>query len=143
MNNQRYTTSSATTNNNLQTSRQQQASVNQNYLSNDPSVVAVLTGNDILRRTNERLARTEVVCQESEAIATDTLDELANQRESLTRTRGGLQGANEQLSQTHSNLKSIYINLSTNKLLLMAIILAELVIIGCQVYIKFFKNRKS
>lgn len=97
-------------------------------------------GNDILRGMNERVNRAEGICRESEIIATDTLGELANQRETLARTRDHLNDANRELGQTNSSLKSIHRRLLANKLLLIVIILMELVIIGCQVYLKFFKH---
>lgn len=107
---------------------------------NDTNIITIATGNEILRRANEHIISSEIVCQESETIATDTLEELANQRESLTRTRGHLQNMNDNLSGTHTNLKSIHRKLATNKLLLMAIILFEIIIIACQLYLKFFKK---
>lgn len=97
-------------------------------------------GNDILRGMNERVNRAEVICRESEVIATDTLGELANQRETLTRTRDQLNDANRDLGNTNSTLKTIHRRLIANKLVLIVIILMELVIIGCQVYLKFLKH---
>lgn len=94
---------------------------------------------DILFGVNERINRAEVIARESEVIATDTLDELANQRETLTRTRNRLTDANTELNTTNSALKSIHRRLASNKILLAAIILMELIIIGCQLYLKFFK----
>lgn len=94
---------------------------------------------DILVGVNERLNRAEVIARESEVIATDTLDELAHQRETLTRTRDRLTDANVELNTTNSALKSIHRRLASNKILLAAIILMELIIIGCQLYLKFFK----
>lgn len=97
------------------------------------------TSNDILRGVNERLSRAEVICRESEVIATDTLDELAHQRETITNTRERLSGANQDLTSTNNALRSIHRRLATNRLLLGIIILMELVIIGCQLYLKFVK----
>lgn len=98
------------------------------------------TGDDILRGMNVRVNRVEVVCRESEVIATDTLGELATQRESLTRTRGRLTDANRELNDTNKSLKSIHRRLASNKLILSIIILMELIIIGCQVYLKFIRK---
>lgn len=107
---------------------------------NDRRYGSVPASNDILRGMNERINRSEGICRESEVIATDTLGELANQRETLTRTRDQLIDANRDLSNTNSTLKSIHRRLASNKLLLIVIILMELVIIGCQVYLKFIKK---
>lgn len=94
---------------------------------------------DLLLGVNERVSRAEAIARESEVIATDTLDELANQRETLTRTRDRLTDANLELNTTNSALKSIHRRLASNKFLLATIILMELIIIGCQLYLKFFK----
>lgn len=107
--------------------------------SSDTQTAAGPSGRDIIRGMNERVDRVHVICKESEAIATDTLDELAVQREALTRTRNRLTDANRELDTTNRNLKSIHRRLASNKLLLGAIILMELIIIGCQLYLKFFK----
>jgi len=83
--------------------------------------------------------RAEIICRESETIAQDTLGELANQRDALTRTRDRVTGANEELDVTNKNLKYIYMRTVTNKVLLCSIILMELIIIGLQLYLKFKK----
>lgn len=100
---------------------------------------AIRTSQDVYQGINDRVNRAEGICRESEVIATDTLDELAHQRETLTRTRGRITDANVELNSTNKALKSIHRRLASNKLLLCAIILMELVIIGCQLYLKFVK----
>lgn len=87
-----------------------------------------------------RYHRIEEVCRESEAIATETLDELAHQRETLTNTRERLSGTNTDLNSTNNALKSIHRRLATNKFLLAAIILMEIIVIGCQIYLKFHNS---
>lgn len=94
---------------------------------------------NVLRGINDRISRSEVICRESETIATETLDELAHQRETLSRTRERLATTNVELSDTNKVLKSIHFRLAANKFLLGFIILLELLIIGCQLYLKFFK----
>ena len=108
-------------------------------LISDRHISAASTSHSIYRGINERVDRAEGICRESEAIATNTLDELANQRESLTRTRDRLTDTNVELNTTNKALKSIHRRLATNKLLLGVIIFMELVIIGCQLYLKFIK----
>lgn len=107
--------------------------------TSDRYTINVPSGTDIIRGMNERLGRAEMISKESEDIATGTLDELANQRETLTRTRDRVTDTNRDLESTNKALKSIYRRVATNKLLLGVIILMELVIIGCQLYIKFRK----
>jgi len=97
------------------------------------------SGVDILKQINARVGRSEAVCRESEIIATEALDELAAQRDPLTRVRDRLAEANEELSSTNKILKYFHRRFPTDKLLLSAIILMEMIIIGCQLYIKFFK----
>lgn len=94
---------------------------------------------DLLRNINQRVDRTEVICRESEVIGTETLGELANQRESLRRTNERITEANRDLDSTNKNLRYIYLKIATNKILLCLIILMELVIIAAQLYLKFFK----
>lgn len=94
---------------------------------------------DILRNINQRVDRTEVICRESEVIGTETLGELANQRESLRRTNERITEANRDLDSTNKNLRYIYLKIATNKILLCLIIVMELVIIALQLYLKFFK----
>lgn len=94
---------------------------------------------DVLRGVNERVNRAEVICRESEAIATETVGELATQRESLGRTRERVLEANAGLETTNKNLKYIHFKIVTNKILLCSIILMELIIIGLQLYLKFSK----
>lgn len=101
--------------------------------------LVIPTSNDILRGMNERVNRAEVICRESEVIGTDTLGELATQRETLARTREQLIDTNRELTTTNKTLKSIHRRLASNKLLLAVIIFMELIIIGCQLYLKFIK----
>lgn len=103
--------------------------------SHDP-LIPNTSGNGILRGINDRVVRVEVICQESEAIATDTLDELAHQRETLNRARDRIAGTNNELNNTNRVLKSIHRRIASNKLLLGFIILLELAIIGSQLYLK-------
>lgn len=97
------------------------------------------TSSNVLRTVNDRIERAEVIGKESITIATEALGELAQQRETLIRTRDGVNAANRELDSTNSNLKSMHRRIATNKFLLGAIIFMELVIIGCQLYIKFLK----
>ena len=72
-------------------------------------------------------------------IATETLGELAQQREALGRTRDRVAEANRELGETNKHLKHIHWRIASNKILLCSIILMELVIIGLQLYLKFIK----
>lgn len=94
---------------------------------------------DVLRNVNERVKRAEATGRESVIIATETLGELAQQRETLLRARDNVIDANQDLDSANSKLKSMHRRIASNKFLLSAIILMELVIIGCQLYIKFLK----
>lgn len=94
---------------------------------------------NLLNGINERVNRAEVICRESESIGASTLDELAQQRDTLDRTRGRLADTNVELTDTNRTLKSIHRRIATNKLLLGVIILLELMIIGCQLYLKLVK----
>lgn len=93
----------------------------------------------LLNSINQRVDRVEVICKESEVIGTETLGELATQRESLRRTNERITGANRELDATNKNLRYMYLKIATNKFLLCFIILMELIIIAVQLYLKFFK----
>lgn len=93
----------------------------------------------LIRGINERVDRAEVICKESQSIGASTLDELANQRETLSRTRERLAETNIELNDTNRVLKTIHRRIASNKFLLGFIILLELIIIGCQLYLKFTK----
>lgn len=107
---------------------------------NDNSQPTTSSRTTTLRTINDRVNRVHVICQESEAIAADSLEELANQKETLNRAKNRLNETNVELGETNRQLKSIYRRVASNKFLLSFIILLELMIIGAQIYTKVKKQ---
>ncbi|KAF7495411.1 Vesicle transport through interaction with t-SNAREs -like protein 1B [Sarcoptes scabiei] len=95
------------------------------------------SGIETLERSSNSLRRAEVVARESEEIGTDIMDELANQRESLIRSREMLGNHQSSLRQSHRLIRSINIQLITNKCLLILIILLELLILVIIIVFRF------
>jgi len=92
-----------------------------------------------LQRTDASLARSTALALESERLGHETLDDLAIQRERLSGARDRLEEANREISSTRKLVRGIWVNLTTNKLLLCGIIVGEILIIIMIVYLKWFK----
>jgi len=92
-----------------------------------------------LHRTDASLARSTALALESERLGHETLDDLAIQRERLSGARDRLEEANREISSTRKLVRGIWVNLTTNKLLLCGIIVGEILIIIMIVYLKWFK----
>uniref|UniRef100_A0A6G1S4J5 Vesicle transport through interaction with t-SNAREs 1B n=1 Tax=Aceria tosichella TaxID=561515 RepID=A0A6G1S4J5_9ACAR len=97
----------------------------------------------VFRSVNKRVNRAEVICRETQEIAEETLDELAQQRESLGRIRDGVVNSNRELEEANKNLRRMYVRVFTSKLLLSLIIVFEIIIIVAQIYLKFIKSHKN
>lgn len=67
------------------------------------------------------------------------LNELSEQRESLLRSQRGLENTDENLSKSRVLLRSMQKNVLKNKVVLYLIILMEIIILGCAIYLKFIK----
>ncbi|CAH0551713.1 unnamed protein product [Brassicogethes aeneus] len=100
----------------------------------------VVEGRNVLERTGESLARSNVIAIETENIGNEVITELGEQREALLRTRGRLENANEQLDSAKSVLKRMGRNVVYNKLILIFIIITEILILISVTYLKFFKK---
>ena len=109
----------------------------------DPYHGKLLQGRKILEDTNQSVFRATQVAQENEAIGVEVMSELGVQRDALVRTRDRLQDANQDLTKTHTVLRSMNRRVLTNKCLLIVIILMELGILLALCYIKFIKNGKK
>jgi len=95
--------------------------------------------NSILERTSGSIARSQQVAVETEQIGNEIITEMGDQRDSLLRTREHLSGTDANLMQSRKILKTMYIRVMTNKMILVFIILLELGILAGVVYWKFFK----
>ncbi|KAM8921199.1 vesicle transport through interaction with t-SNAREs homolog 1B [Pelodytes ibericus] len=100
----------------------------------------LIQGTQSLNRTTDSIVRTHRIAAETDAIGTDIIEELGEQREQLERTKGRLVNTSENLSRSRKILRSMSRKIVTNKLLLSIIILLELAILGALVYYKFFRK---
>ncbi|PVD26316.1 hypothetical protein C0Q70_13987 [Pomacea canaliculata] len=98
----------------------------------------LLQGHQSLQRTSESIARSHQIAAETDEIATEIIDELGQQRETLLRTKDKLVETDSNLSRSRVILKTMARRVMTNKLILAVIILVELAILGGLVYWKFF-----
>ncbi|XP_060523000.1 vesicle transport through interaction with t-SNAREs homolog 1B [Cylas formicarius] len=94
----------------------------------------------ILERTGESIARSNQIAIETEEIGNEMISELGEQRESLLRTRGRLEDANQQLDNAKYLLSKMGRNVIYNKLILILIIILETLILIAVIYLRFFKN---
>jgi len=100
----------------------------------------VMAGREVLERTGASIARSHMVAVETEEIGGAIVDDLGVQRETLERSRARLQDTNAELSRGRRVLTRLKIATVYNKIILIAIIIIEILIIGALVYIKFIKR---
>ncbi|PSN55472.1 hypothetical protein C0J52_02595 [Blattella germanica] len=103
----------------------------------------VLDGRAALERTAESLARSHRTAVETEQLGEEVVSELSAQRETLLRSKQRLADTDHELSQTHALLRKMTINVLTNKIILIVIILLEVAILIAVCYIRFFNSRGS
>jgi len=97
----------------------------------------VLTGSRALERTGESLMRAQQVAVETDAIGDEIIGDLGTQRETLERTRNRLIETDVELGRSRKILKKMYINVFSNKIVLIFIIIIELCILAGLLYWKF------
>ncbi|GAB6020518.1 Vesicle transport through interaction with t-SNAREs 1B [Chamberlinius hualienensis] len=98
----------------------------------------IMQTGDILDRTSQSIARSTQVAVETEQIGHEIISEMGEQRETLLRARDHLEGTDANITQSRKILKSMYLKVMTNKLILAVIIIMELAILVGVVYWKFF-----
>jgi len=99
----------------------------------------VLEGQRVLERTADSISRSTAVAIETEQIGSEVIGELGTQRETLQRTKGRLVDTDVEISRSRKILRSMYMNVIYNKLILIGIIITEVLILGIVIYWKFFK----
>jgi len=100
----------------------------------------VMMGRQALDRTGQSIARSQQVAIETEEIGGAIVDDLGNQRETLERTRGRLQDTNAELSRGRRILTRLKVATVYNKIIMIAIIVIELLIIMCIIYFKYIRK---
>jgi vesicle transport through interaction with t-SNAREs protein 1 len=98
----------------------------------------VLAGSRVLERTGESLHRATQVAVETEVVGGAIIEDLGSQREALERTRNRLIETDLELSKSRRILQRMYLNVISNKIILLCIILSECGILGGLIYWKWF-----
>ncbi|XP_011504153.1 PREDICTED: vesicle transport through interaction with t-SNAREs homolog 1B [Ceratosolen solmsi marchali] len=96
-----------------------------------------------IERSNQSVAKSQAISIQTEQIGTEVISELGEQRESLLRTKSRIIETDQELNKSNKILITMKKRILTNKLVLILIILLEIAILGCTVYIKFFKKAKK
>lgn len=97
----------------------------------------MLEGRKILERTSDSINRSHAVAIETEEIGNEVVGELGTQRESLLRAKSRLVDTDVEISRSRKILRSMYMNMIYNKVILIGIIILEVGILGVVAYIKF------
>ena len=93
-----------------------------------------------MERTGDSLLRTQQIAVETEAVGGEIISDLGTQREALERTRTRLIDTDAELGRSRKIIRKMYLNVFTNKIVLVCIIFLELGILGGVVYWRFFKK---
>jgi len=101
----------------------------------------VLAGSRVLERTGDSLIRTQQIAVETEAVGGEIIGDLGTQREALERARTRLIDTDEELGRSRKIIRKMYLNVFSNKILLVCIILVEAGILAAIVYWKYFKKK--
>lgn len=99
----------------------------------------VLEGQRALERTSDSIARSTAVAIETEQIGNEVIGELGTQRETLVRTKTRLVDTDVEISRSRKILRSMYINMIYNKIILLGIIVIEVLILAIIIYWKWFR----
>jgi len=97
----------------------------------------VLAGTQILDRTGESLFRAQQVALETDAVGGEIINDLGTQREALERTRTRLIESDLELGRARRVVKKMYLNVFSNKIILIVIILIEICILCGVIYWKY------
>uniref|UniRef100_H2YLK9 t-SNARE coiled-coil homology domain-containing protein n=1 Tax=Ciona savignyi TaxID=51511 RepID=H2YLK9_CIOSA len=99
----------------------------------------MLFGQQSMQRASESITRSKIIAAESEDIGNEVLNNLGQQREQLHNTRDRLEHTDTELSRTARLLRSINVNILSNKIFLICLIFLELGVIGYLIYRDFIQ----
>jgi len=102
----------------------------------------VLAGTEILARTGDSLSRAQQVAIETDEVGNEIITDLGSQRESLERTRARLAESDVELGRSRKILRKMYVNVFSNKIILIVIIVIEILILCGVVYWKYLRKKK-
>ncbi|XP_037070740.1 vesicle transport through interaction with t-SNAREs homolog 1B-like [Pollicipes pollicipes] len=101
----------------------------------------VQSGLQALQRTSDSIARSQQLSAETDQVGAEVISDLGVQRDSLQRTRDRLADTDAELGRSQRLLRTMYVRVISNKVLLVAIILLELAVLGAAIYLKFLKKK--
>ncbi|KAF6200123.1 hypothetical protein GE061_006424 [Apolygus lucorum] len=100
----------------------------------------LLEGHSALERTSRSLQNSERVAIQTEEISTGIMRELGVQGETLRGAQSRLTEIDSSLSKSRQVLSYMHRNVFMNKMLLIFVIICEIGIIACIVYLKYLKK---
>ncbi|BES99261.1 Snare region anchored in the vesicle membrane C-terminus [Nesidiocoris tenuis] len=100
---------------------------------------SLLEGRAALERTSESLRNSELIAVQTETIGTNVLGELNVQRETLVRAQNRLADIDTNLSKSRQLLNFMKRSVFMNKILLIFVIVCEIGILACLVYLKYLR----
>jgi len=99
----------------------------------------LLAGNEKLNKTSDRVNNAHRIAIETEAIGTNVLGDLNQQRGQIIRATEKLDDVNDNMKQSKTILSGMARRVATNKVILAIIILLLMGIIGMIVYLKWLR----
>lgn len=96
----------------------------------------ILDTTDRLHQTSDRLANTQRIAAESEAIGHNIMSDLGQQRETIERTRYKVHDVDQNLGRSRKLLNSMSRRIMTNKMIMISIVFILLGILGLTIYLK-------
>ena len=77
---------------------------------------------------------------ETEHVGEEIISDLSTQRETLERSRGRLQDANEEISQSRRVVRRLYFGVVQNKVILGLVIVIEIIVLIFLIYWKVLRK---
>jgi vesicle transport through interaction with t-SNAREs protein 1 len=96
-----------------------------------------------LQRASDSVYRAQQVSADTDVIASNIMEELGEQRQTLVRTRNRVQGFDAQMNQTRSLMRKIACHSIQNRFILIGVILVELIILGFVVWFRFLRGSNN
>ncbi|XP_014210282.1 vesicle transport through interaction with t-SNAREs homolog 1B [Copidosoma floridanum] len=90
-----------------------------------------------IQRSNQSVIKSHAVAIETEQIGTEVISELGSQRETLLQAKSRLTDTDQELDRSRKIMNAMRKRILTNKFILILIIICEVSILGCLIYIKF------
>jgi len=100
----------------------------------------LLVARDIQQDTTQSLTNTENTLQQTILVGRDTNQKLDQQTEQLGRMNNSVEATNDALDNSKTVLMRMKRRILTNKLAHVAIIVLEIIILACIIYIRFYSH---